>query len=49
MNRSFIGTAHMPGTIVGTIGNALELGRESGLFDHDLDPASLIAFEVVNQ
>ena len=48
MNRSFIGHAHAPGTIVRTIGNALELGRESGLFDHDLDPASLIAFEVVN-
>ena len=49
MNRSFIGTASAPGAIVRTIGNALELGRESGLFDHDLDPASLIAFEVVNQ
>ena len=49
MNRSFIGTAHTPGTIIGPIGNALELGRESGLFDHDLDPASLIAVEVVNQ
>ena len=49
MNRSFIGSIQAPGTIVGTIGNALELGRESGLFDHDLDPASLIAFEVVNQ
>ena len=49
MNRSFIGNAGAPGTITRTIGNALELGRESGLFDHDLEPASLIAFEVVNQ
>ena len=49
MNRSFIGNSRTPGTIVGTIGNALELGREAGLFDHDLDPTSLIAFEVVNQ
>ena len=48
MNRSFIGNAHAPGTIVRTIGNALDLGREAGLFDHDLDPASLVAFEVVN-
>ena len=48
MNRSFIGTARAPGTIVRTIGNALDLGREAGLFDHDLDPASLVAFEVVN-
>ena len=49
MNRTFIGNALAPGTIVRTIGNALDLGRESGLFDHDLDPASLIAYEVVNQ
>ena len=49
MNRSFFGDAGAPGTIVRTIGNALDLGRESGLFDHDLDPASLIAYEVVNQ
>ena len=49
MNRSFIGSAGKPGGIVTTIGNALDLGRESGLFDHDMEPASLIAFEVVNQ
>ena len=49
MNRTFIGNARAPGTIVRTIGNALDLGREAGLFDHDLDPASLIAYEVVNQ
>ena len=49
MNEAFIGTAEMPGTIIRTIGNALTLGREAGLFDHDLEPASLIAFEIVNQ
>ena len=49
MNRAFIGSAEAPGPIVRTIGNALALGRESGMFDHDLDPASLIAFGVVNQ
>ena len=49
MNDAFIGTAEMPGTITRTIGNALVLGREAGMFDHDLEPASLIAFDVVNQ
>ncbi len=48
MNRAFIGTAGKPGAITRTIGNALVLGREAGLFDHDLKPASLIAFEIVN-
>lgn len=49
MNEAFIGTAEMPGAITRTIGNALTLGREAGLFDHDLEPATLIAFEIVNQ
>ncbi len=49
MNEAFIGTAEMPGTITRTISNALTLGREAGLFDHDLEPATLIAFEIVNQ
>ena len=49
MNRSFFGDPRAPGAIVGTIGNALDLGREAGLFDHYLNPTSLIAFEVVNQ
>ena len=49
MNEAFIGTADKPGTITGTIGNALTLGREVGMFDHDLDPASLVAYEIVNQ
>ena len=38
-----------PGTITETIENALELGREIGQFDHDVAPAELIAFDVVNQ
>ena len=49
MNAAFIGTGDMPGTITGTIDNALALGREVGMFDHDLDPASLVAYDVVNQ
>ena len=48
MNRAFIGTAEKPGEITRTIGNALVLGREAGLFDHDLKPASLVAFGIVN-
>ena len=49
MNAAFIGTRSAPGTLTGTIGQALKLGREAGLFDIDPAPASLIAFEVVNQ
>ena len=49
MNEAFIGTADKPGTITGTIGNALALGREVGMFDHDLEPASLVAYDIVNQ
>ena len=49
MNRAFIGRAGAPGTIARTIGNALALGRQSGLFDLDADPASLIVYEVVGQ
>lgn len=49
MNAAFIGSAAKPGAIVKTISNALVLGRQAGLFDHDMDPASLIAFEIVNQ
>ena len=48
MNEAFIGKPSAPGGITRTIANALELGREAGLFDHELEPASLIAFEVVN-
>ena len=49
VNAAFIGTPSAPGTIAGTIGQALRLGRAAGLFDIDPSPASLIAFEVVNQ
>lgn len=49
MNRAYIGTAEAPGGIVETIASALELGREVGLYDHDVAPAELVAFEVVNQ
>ena len=49
MNQSFIGTAEAPGGIAETIANAEELGREIGQFEHDVEPAELIAFEIVNQ
>jgi len=49
MNQGFIGTPDAPGSITSTIQNALDLGREIGQFDHDVQPAELIAFEVVNQ
>ncbi len=49
MNQAFIGTKSAPGGIVKTLSNALKLGKQAGLFDHDVDPASLIAFEIVNQ
>jgi NitT/TauT family transport system substrate-binding protein len=49
MNQAYIGTPEAPGDIVETISSALELGRESGLFMHDVKPAELVAFEVVNQ
>jgi antirestriction protein ArdC len=35
--------------VVDTIAKALELGRETGLYDHDVEPAELVAFEIVNQ
>ena len=38
MNQAFIGTPEAPGTITGTIENALELGREIGQFEHDVAP-----------
>ena len=49
MNEAFVGTAAAPGTITVTIENALALGREVGMFDHELDPASLVAYDIVNQ
>jgi NitT/TauT family transport system substrate-binding protein len=49
MNEAYIGTPEAPGGIVDTIASALELGRETGLHDHDVEPAALVAFEIVNQ
>jgi NitT/TauT family transport system substrate-binding protein len=49
MNQAFIGTPDAPGGIATTILNAEELGREIGQFEHDVAPADLIAFEIVNQ
>ena len=49
MNRAYIGTAEAPGGIVDTIRSALELGKQTGLFDHNIQPADLVAFEIVNQ
>lgn len=49
MNRAYIGTAEAPGGIVDTITSALELGKQTGMFDHNVQPADLVAFEIVNQ
>jgi hypothetical protein len=49
MNRAYVGTPEAPGGIAETITNALELGRETGLFEHDVGRAELVAFEIVNQ
>jgi NitT/TauT family transport system substrate-binding protein len=49
MNKAYIGTPEAPGAIVETIAKALELGRETGLYEHDVEPAELVAFEIVNQ
>jgi NitT/TauT family transport system substrate-binding protein len=49
MNEAFIGTPEAPGRLVETVANALELGKQTGQFEHDIRPAELIAFEIVNQ
>ncbi len=49
MNEAYIGKPDAPGRILGTIGNAIELGREIGQFKVEVDPVSLIAFDIVNQ
>ena len=49
MNKAFIGTPEAPGRLVETVANALELGKQTGQFEHDIEPAELIAFEIVNQ
>jgi NitT/TauT family transport system substrate-binding protein len=48
-NNAYIGTAAAPGAIVETITKGLEFGRETGLFAPDVEPAGLVAFEIVNQ
>jgi NitT/TauT family transport system substrate-binding protein len=49
MNKAFIGTPEAPGRLVETVANALELGKQTGQFEHDMEHAELIAFEIVNQ
>lgn len=49
MNEAYFGTPEKPGQIVETITNAIELGREIGQFKVEVDPVSLIAFDIVNQ
>jgi NitT/TauT family transport system substrate-binding protein len=49
MNKAFIGTAEAPGQLVETVANALELGKHTGQFEHEVEPAELITFEIVNQ
>jgi hypothetical protein len=34
---------------VKTIGNAAALGKESGMFQHEVTPTELIAFDIINQ
>ena len=48
-NQAFIGTPEAPGGIAKTIVNARDLGREIGQFEHDVEPAELIVFDIVNQ
>ena len=49
MNKAYSGAPEARGAIVETIAEALELGRETGLYEHDVEPAELVAFEMVNQ
>ncbi len=49
MNEAFLGKDGAPGTIIETIENAMALGKETGMFQHDVAPTDLIAFEIVNQ
>jgi NitT/TauT family transport system substrate-binding protein len=48
-NRTYIGTAAVPGAVVETITKGLEFGRETDLFAPNVKPAGLVAFEIVNQ
>jgi NitT/TauT family transport system substrate-binding protein len=49
MNEAFIGKPDAPGAIVKTIENAAALGKESGMFHHEVTPTELIAFDIINQ
>ncbi len=49
MNEAYFGKPGAPGQIVHTITNAIELGREIGQFKVEVDPVSLIEFDIVNQ
>jgi NitT/TauT family transport system substrate-binding protein len=49
MNEAFVGKEGAPGAIVKTITNAAELGKETGMFQHEVTPTDLIAFDIVNQ
>ncbi len=49
MNEAYFGEPDAPGQIIETIGNAIDLGREIGQFKVEVDPVSLIAFDIVNQ
>lgn len=49
MNKAFIGTPDAPGRLAETATNALELGKQTGQFEHKVKPLELIAFEIVNQ
>ncbi|MCC9625917.1 ABC transporter substrate-binding protein [Thalassospira sp. MA62] len=46
MNTKFMDPSN-PDGIVGTIANAITLGKEGGLFDIDAEPASLLASDIV--
>lgn len=46
MNKTFMDPANENG-IVGTIANAMTLGKESGLITLDADPKSLLAADIV--
>jgi NitT/TauT family transport system substrate-binding protein len=49
MNKAFIGTPQAPGRLVETVANAIQLGKQTGQFDRKIEPAEMIAFEIVNQ
>ncbi|WP_102225063.1 ABC transporter substrate-binding protein [Acidimangrovimonas sediminis] len=47
-NASFIGTADKPGAMIGTIEQAVTIGKETGQFDQKVDPAKMVDYSVVN-